>query len=97
MSHSRRARRSPVSRRVESLLELPDGVLGHCTRMELIDNRQAILEGGCAVLDYEDTCVRIAVTGGAVRFWGHNLQLNCLTDDSVLLTGTLSSMEFLDE
>lgn len=86
---------SPVTRRVESLLELPEGLLGHCTRMEWIDNRRVTLEGCCEILEYEDDRVQVAVAGGAVRFWGQNLQLNYLTADNILITGQVQSVEFL--
>lgn len=97
MGKSRRPRRSPVSRRVESLLELPDGVLGHSTRIELTDDRRALLDGCCDILEYEDDRVRIAVAGGAVQFLGQGLRLNCLTAESILITGRLLSVEFLSE
>ncbi len=97
MGKPRQIRRSPVSRRVEALLELPDGVLGHCTRIELTDNRQALMEGCCDISEYEDDRVQVTVAGGAVRFLGQGLRLNCLTTDSVLITGKILSVEFLNE
>lgn len=95
MKRRRNARCSPVSRRVESLLELPEGLLGHCTRMEWTDNRRVLMDGCCEILEYEDDRVQVAVAGGSVRFWGQKLQLNCLTADSILITGQVQSVEFL--
>lgn len=88
---------SPVSRRVESLLELPDGVLGHSTHIEMTDDRRAFLDGCCDILEYEDDRVRVATAGGAVRFLGQGLRLNFLTSDSIQITGKLLSVEFLSE
>lgn len=95
MKRRRNTRCSPVSRRVESLLELPEGLLGHCTRMEWTDNRRVLMDGCCEILEYEDDRVQVAVAGGSVRFWGQKLQLNCLTADSILITGQVQSVEFL--
>lgn len=89
-------RRSPLSRQVESLLELPEGMLGHCTRMEWTDNRRVLMDGCCAITEYEDDRVEVVIAGGTVRFWGQNLQLNCLTADSLLLTGQIQSVEFIE-
>lgn len=97
MGKSRQTRRSPASRRMESLLELPDGVLGHCTRIELTDDCQALMEGCCDILEYEDDRVQVAVAGGGVRFLGQGLRLNCLTADSILIAGKILSVEFLNE
>lgn len=97
MGKPRQSHSSPLSRRVESLLELPDGVLGHCTHMEFTDNRRVLLDGCCDILEYEDDQVKVAVAGGAVRFLGRDLCLNFLTADSLLITGRLLSVEFLSE
>ncbi len=93
----KKVRRSPASRRVEETLALPEGILGHCTRMEWTDNRRVLLEGCCEIREYEDDRVEIAVAGGRVRFWGQALALTCLTADSILLTGKMQSVEFLND
>ena len=95
MKRKRGTSRSPIARRVEGVLELPSGILGHCTRMEWVDNRQVLMDGCCEILEYEDHTVLVAVAGGSVRFWGQKLQLHCLTAESLLLTGEMQSMEFV--
>ena len=47
--------------------------------------------------EYEPEQVAIAVAGGRVTFWGQGLQLDCLSADSILLTGRIQSVEFADE
>lgn len=94
MKRKRGTTASPLSRRVESLLEWPSGLLGHCTRMEWVDNREVRMDGCCEIVEYEENTVLVAVAGGQVRFWGQALQLHCLTADSLLLTGELQAVEF---
>ena len=95
MKQKRGASPSPLSRQVESLLNLPEGLLGHCTRMEWVDNREVHMDGCCDILEYEENSVAVAVAGGTVRFWGDKLCLHCLSADSLLLTGDIQRMEFL--
>ena len=94
MNHKQQLSSSPLSRRVESFFDLPDGLLGHCTRMEWVDNREVHMDGCCEILEYEENSVLVAVAGGHVRFWGQGLQLQCLTPDSLLLRGRLQAVEF---
>ena len=94
MKQKRGTPASPLSRRVEALLEWPSGLLGHCTRMEWVDNREVRMDGCCEILEYEENAVLVAVAGGQVRFWGQGLQLQCLTPDTLLLTGRLQAVEF---
>ncbi len=94
MKSNRRMAPSPLSRRVESLLDLPSGLLGHCTCMEWVDNREVRIDGCCEILEYEVDTVAVAIAGGSVRFWGQRLRLHCLTPGSLLLTGDVQRVEF---
>lgn len=96
MKQKRGTPASPMSRRLESLLEWPSGLLGRCTRMEWVDNREVRMDGCCEIMEYEENTVLVAVAGGQVRFWGQGLQLHGLTTDTLLLTGRLQSVEFLE-
>lgn len=96
MHSSRRTRQSPVSRRLEETLELPHGLLGHCTRMEWTDNQQVVVEGCCAVSEYDENRVQIAVAGGHIDFWGCGLRLNFLAPDVITLKGQIQSVEFTE-
>ena len=95
MKHKRGTTASPLSRRVETVLNLPDGLLGHCTHMEWVDNREVHMDGCCDILEYEEHSIAVAVAGGTVRFWGNRLCLQCLSAGSLLLTGDIQRMEFL--
>lgn len=101
--HKRRTRTCPppsrvvgVTRRVEQALELPEGALGNCARLEMAGNRRVVVEGcrgipgirGRAHPPEHDE-------PGTIRFMGRGLVMNCLTDDCAVITGFLLSVEFL--
>ena len=94
-SKSRRRTESPLSRRVEEILELPTGTLTNAARIELSGNRRAVVEGCRGILEYEEDLIRLNTTSGVVRFLGQKLRMNCLTEDSAVVTGQILSVEFL--
>ena len=47
------------------------------------------------ILEYEEGVIRLNTTSGIVRFMGRDLTMNCLTEDSAVVTGFILSVEFL--
>lgn len=47
------------------------------------------------ILEYEEGVIRLNTTSGIVRFMGRDLTMNCLTEDSAVVSGTILSVEFL--
>jgi len=94
MGKGKGTRRSPLARAAEKALQLPEGMLGGCTRMEWTDDRQVLVEGCCEILEYEEGQVQVRIAGGAVRFWGEGLRLCCLSPEGILLTGRIRRVEF---
>ena len=86
---------SPITRRVEEVLELPEGALSGAARVELSGNRRAVVEGCRGILEYEEGVIRLNTTSGIVRFMGRDLTMNCPTEDSAVVTGFILSVEFL--
>ena len=86
---------SPITQRVEQVLELPEGSLSGAARVELSGNRRAVVEGCRGILEYEEGVIRLNTTSGIVRFMGRDLTMNCLTEDSAVVSGTILSVEFL--
>ena len=86
---------SPITQRVEQVLELPEGSLSGAARVELSGNRRAVVEGCRGMLEYEEGVIRLNTTSGIVRFMGRDLTMNCLTEDSAVVSGTILSVEFL--
>ncbi len=61
---------------------------------EINGNKEAIIEGCKCILQYDENVVRISVKGMAVSFCGRNLTIKCLTSDSLIVQGFITSMEF---
>ena len=99
MATRRKQRPTPrgnrITRRVESVLELPSGTLSGTARIELSGNTCAVVEGCKGILEYEDDVIRLNTASGIVRFMGQNLGMNCLSEDSAVVEGKILAVEFM--
>ncbi len=84
-----------AEQKVEQILELPVGAISSNARLEVLGNRQAIVEGCKGILEYDQEVIRLHTDTGILRFCGRNLSLNCLTEDSAVVSGYIMSIEFL--
>ena len=62
---------------------------------EINSNKEVIIEGCKNILQYDENIVRISVKGMAVSFLGRNLEIKCLTTDSLIVQGFITSVEFI--
>lgn len=65
------------------------------SHIELLGNREAVVEGCGGILEYDDDVVRVRAGRLIVRFTGRNLKIRCMTADSLVVEGFLCGMEFM--
>ncbi|OUP11987.1 hypothetical protein B5F35_09500 [Anaeromassilibacillus sp. An200] len=63
--------------------------------IELLGNREAVVEGCQGILEYDDGVVRVRAGRLVVRFTGRGLKIRCMTADSLVVEGFLLGMEFM--
>lgn len=78
--------------RISRSLELPMEVLERLPAIELRGNREAVVEHSESVLEYSLTRVRLRAGPLTIEFTGRNLRLNCMTDESVIVTGYITAI-----
>ena len=81
--------------KIESALELPSGMFGGLAHIELSGNREAIIEGCKGVLEYDENLVRINTGKMIIRFLGRDLTIRNLTDNSAIIEGYITSIEYM--
>lgn len=64
-------------------------------RVELLQNRQAVVEGCRGVLEYSDSCIRLSADRLIVRFAGSGLQLRTFGSGSAIVEGTITGVDYL--
>lgn len=65
------------------------------SHMEINGNTEVVVEGCNGVLEYDTDVVRIKTGKLIVRFTGRGLVIQCLTADSLVVTGFITGIEFL--
>lgn len=63
-------------------------------RVELLGNRQAMVDGCRSIIEYSDTCIRLSTPRLILKFTGTELEIRALTDSSAIVEGTILSLEY---
>lgn len=64
------------------------------THFEMNGNREVMVEGCKKIVTYEPKIVKIRVKNMVVCFSGRNLNMRCLTPDSLIISGFIAKIEF---
>lgn len=64
-------------------------------RIELLQNRQAIVEGSRGVLEYSPECIRLSSDRLIIRFSGCGLMLKTFDSSSAIVEGRIDNIEFM--
>ncbi len=67
--------------------------IGGC--IQLYSNRRAVIEGSSGVLEYGPEVVRIRLGKRCVRFTGRSLRIRCMTENSMIVEGFFTGLEYL--
>lgn len=62
---------------------------------EMNGNKEVIVEGCRGILQYDENIVKISVKKMSVAFFGRNLSIKCMDVDSLVITGFVTSIEFI--
>jgi sporulation protein YqfC len=63
--------------------------------IEMKSNREIIIEGCKSIEEYDENMVKIKVKKMLVCFFGRDLEIKCLTFDSLVVEGFVTSIEFM--
>ena len=80
---------------LESLKSTSLGVMLNPVRIEIRGNREAVVEGCKSILHYDENIVKVNMNKMIVSFFGRNMEIKCLTSDSLVIRGFITSIEYL--
>lgn len=63
-------------------------------RVELLSNRQAVIDGCRGILEYNETCIRLSAGRMVIRFVGSGLQLRNYGQSGAVVEGQICSVNF---
>jgi len=82
--------------RMAELFDLPADLVAGLAHVELLGDRQFLLEGHEGILSYGNTQIDVSLAGGtALRVRGEGLELRSMTGRDLRIRGRIDAVEFV--
>jgi len=80
--------------RLGETMELPRTAVTGDAHIELMGNREALVDGCKGVLQYDEGCIRLNTGRTVVCFSGSDLSITALQMEQAVITGTILAVSF---
>lgn len=80
--------------RFEKFLEIPKEISTTMPKLTIMGFEELLIENYKAILDYQDFYIRINTYIGIININGFELKLSQMTNDDILITGKIESIDF---
>ncbi len=90
----RKQRKVKRQNRFEELLEIPKEISSEKPKLTLMGFEELLVENYKNILEYQDFYVRLSTHIGIININGFELNLNEMTNDDILITGKIESVDF---
>lgn len=88
----------PIRRKGERLacaMQIPMASIMDLTHFELNGNREVVVDGCKGILEYDENIIKLNTGKMVTKFLGRHLNIKCLTPDSLVIEGLITSIEFI--
>ncbi|MBR6504726.1 MAG: YabP/YqfC family sporulation protein [Clostridia bacterium] len=79
--------------RINEILEFPNEIGTNEPKITMAGFNKLLIENYKGILEYEEFFIKINTHIGIININGFNLELNNLTDDDILVTGKIDSID----
>ena len=80
--------------RINEILEIPKEISSNEPKLTIIGFNELLIENYKNILEYEEFFVRINTYKGVISINGFNLKLEQMTEDDIVVTGKIDSLDF---
>ncbi len=80
--------------RFEEWLEIPKEISTEKPKLTIMGFEELLIENYKSILEYQDFYVRLSTYIGIININGFELKLNEMTNDDLLITGKIESIDF---
>lgn len=80
--------------RIKQVIDAAKDTLLLNSQVEIVGNTHVIIQGAKGIMEYNDDSIRVKLTDNEVQFYGDNLSIECLSQDSMELKGKISKIEY---
>lgn len=82
------------SNKINNILEFPQEITSNEPKITILGFEKIMIENYKGILEYENFYVRLNTNIGVLNINGINLSLNEMTDEDLLITGKIESIDF---
>ena len=83
--------------KINEILEFPKEIGSKKPRITMIGFEELLIENYKGILEYEEFFIKVNTHIGIININGFNLELNNLTDDDIVVTGKIDSIDIEEE
>ena len=81
--------------RMAELFDLPGDLVAGLFHLQMLGERQVLLEGHGGIVAYAPECIDINVRGGVLRLRGAELTLRAMTAEELRIAGRIDAVELV--
>ena len=82
--------------KIKQFLEIPKEVISKAPKITILGFQEMLIENYKGILEYEDFYIRINTSLGTININGFHLNLNQMTEDDIMVTGKIQSIDIED-
>ena len=94
MRNNNKKRKNNNVRRIDRILELPKEIVSNEPKLTIVGFNEMLIENYKGILEYEDFYIKINTYIGSININGFNLNLKQMTEDDIIITGKIESIDF---
>ena len=78
----------------DKIFGIPEEVTSDIPKVTILGFDKMLIENYKCILEYQDFFIRIKMATGLININGFNLLMNEMTEDDLLITGQIESVDF---
>ena len=86
--------RKSKKEKINQFLDIPKEIGSNVPKITVVGFEELLIENYKGIIEYEDFFVRISTHIGNISINGFELNLNEMTEDDILVTGKIESVDF---
>ena len=76
-------------------INLPDEITYSLTKITMLENNEIYIEGKNKIVDYYSNYIKVQLDNLFILIMGKNLEIGDISDEDVLISGEISSIEYI--
>lgn len=78
----------------ERIFDIPEDITSDIPKITILGFNKILIENYKCILEYQDFFIRIKMSIGLIDINGFNMKMEEMTQDDLIITGTVESIDF---